>query len=147
MGINSKALYGRLSSIPQTSNSEKQQIIDTILNEEFKDKRKPHEIDLFRQKLKDKALLTDKSYSSAKLTKKVKKKKSEYKLTHKTRRLKELNLHDIPKEGQKYEFIQLLRVIVLTHKFDCKWFLVLKSKIIIQILLVNEWKLYQYIVN
>ena len=120
MGINSKALNGRLSSIPQTSNSEKQQIIDTILNEEFKDKRKPHEIDLFRQKLKDKALLTDKSYSSAKLTKKVKKKKSEYKLTHKTRRLKELNLHDIPKEGQKYEFIQLLRVIVLTHKFDCK---------------------------
>ena len=30
---------------------------------------------------------------------------------------------------------------------DCSWFLVLKSKIIIQILLINEWKLYQHIDN
>ena len=39
------------------------------------------------------------------------------------------------------------RLIVITRKFDCSSFLVLKPKIIIQILLVNEWKLYQYIDN
>ena len=40
-----------------------------------------------------------------------------------------------------------LHVVAVTHKFDCSWFLVLKPKIIIQILLVNEWKLYQYTGN
>ena len=121
MSINSETLYGGLSSIPQTSCSEKQQIINTILNEELKEKRKPHEIDILRQKLKDKALLIDKSYSSAKFTKKVKKKKREYKLTQKTRRLKELNLHDIPKEGQKYEYFKPLNnlwIQYVTSKFS-----------------------------
>ena len=121
MSINSETLYGGLSSIPQTSCSEKQQIIDTILNEELKEKRKPHEIDILRQNLKDKALLIDKSYSSAKFTKKVKKKKREYKLTQKTRRLKELNLHDIPKEGQKYEYFKPLNnlwIQYVTSKFS-----------------------------
>lgn len=121
MIINSDTSYGQLSCIPKTGSSENQQVIDTVLNEEFKEKRKPREIDLLRQKLKDKALLIDKSYSSAKFTKKVKKKKREYKLTQKTRRLKELNLHDIPKEGQKYEYFKPLNnlwIQYVTSKFS-----------------------------
>ena len=34
-----------------------------------------------------------------------------------------------------------VHVIVVTRKFDCLWFLVLKPKISIQTLLVNDWKL------
>ena len=68
MIINSDTSYGQLSCIPKTGSSENQQIIDAVLNEEYKEKRKPREIDLLRQKLKDKALLINKSYSSAKLT-------------------------------------------------------------------------------
>ena len=81
ISINSDTLYGQLSCIPKTIISENQQLIDTILNEEFKEKTRPYKTDVLWQKLKDKAILINKSYSSAKLTKKIKKKESKYKLT------------------------------------------------------------------
>ena len=62
-----------------------------------------HVTDLIRQKLKGKWVLILILQSSAKLTKGIKKEKSEYKLTHKTRRL---NLHDIPTDVQKYEYFE-----------------------------------------
>ena len=49
--------------------------------------------------------------------------------------------------NRKLQYLCFVYVTVVTRKFDYLWFLVLKPKIIIQILLVKEWKFYHCIDN
>ena len=102
--ISESSLYSKLKICNDrqhegTSIQSREDIVDTCLSD-ILSKRKRHEIDQMKSKLKEKALLLDKANIDRKQKKKGKKRKQ----LVSNKLIRDLNLHSIPKEGQKYAY-------------------------------------------
>jgi len=108
MNISEKVIYKEekytfSEALCAPSKEKKDEIIDKFLSTTL-EKRKPHEIDLLRQRLKEKSLLLEK----APIVKRKKKSKKPKLLASKFKRIKQLNLYHLNKASVKYEHFLLL---------------------------------------